>query len=187
MTTTTVAFDARGSAIADFSANTEVNFTWGDWGFRKIEFDLFNVSQSGSTDLISMRVSTNGGSTYDAGNNYKTNGLGKWIEGIFEIATTNETAQTVNHWPITVDMGDSATYGTCGKVSILTAGVAGGTNVHSSYTATINRTDSGNVETYNAQGGFYIGAAGSKINAVKFLFASDAETMSGTIMARGIV
>lgn len=92
---------------------------------------------------------------------------------------------------VTVDAsnGDSAPYGVNGTFTLKTAGVIGSQNVHSTWNAEMQVTDAGADIMNTEYKGAYFGAAGSRVNGVRFLNtgASPAPNISGLIKVYGLL
>lgn len=137
--------------------------------YDEYQFELFNVMQNSWPGQLSFVASTNGGASYDTNGVYKFAGWTKWTEGIRELANKAASA-----WgDVGIDMTDNVAYGMCGTMKLKTPGVVAGNNVHSSYEAVTTRIDDGTLNAATATyQGFYVGAAGARINAVKFFASS---------------
>lgn len=164
-----------------FSGATFLNFTTGfSSDYDTYEFEIYNASSSISASL-NAQFSINGGTSYDSGGNYKARGISSWTEGNIELALGNAGTSAY----IGVDMADSAAYGNSGKFTIRTPGSVDGNSVNTEWQAEITRTDSGGSINLSKIHGFYVGAAGSRVNAVKFMSPSGA-TWRGIIRMYGI-
>lgn len=126
------------------------------------EFEIFNVSINTSASLNAL-FSINAGVAFDSGTNYKGRGISAWTEGNVELAIATQRFAYVG-----VDMADSAAYGRSGKLSVRSPGSVAGLDVNTQWEAAITQTDSGNSIQMSYVQGFYVGAQGSRINAVKF-------------------
>lgn len=149
-----------------FSAQSSVTFT----GFNTTRYDEYRIQMLNiqTNGVLTMLVSTNGGSTYDTTANYQYGGFGQWIEGIVDFGSNgNSYAAVAYGLPLFADFTDSATFGGNGEVELKSPGTVNGVNSDTYYFshATKNGGNLGPAGFWTQ--GRYSGANGSKVNAIK--------------------
>lgn len=161
---------ASGSASLNFTAS--ISSTYDDYIIKFI-----SVVPATATQSLLWRVSTNGGSSYDASSNYYSSGIyvasGGATGSIFSSATTSATVFT--------NIVDTASFG----------GVSGQANLFNPLSATDRKNAT--VDVYAAQASFVYRSSGfltwvstTAVDAFQFFFASG-NIASGTIRVYGVM
>jgi hypothetical protein len=163
---------ASSSASLNFTAC--ISSTYDDY-----QLELVNVVPATDDVELYMRVSTNGGSSYDSGTNYgsvNTNG--------FQGATASGGASSgLTRFRLADDVSTSANYpGASGTVRLFNPGSALYKSVLGHVTG--SRVSSGDARTYTQQtSGIYLST--TAVDAFQFVFSSG-NIASGTIRCYGI-
>ncbi|HSY92341.1 MAG TPA: hypothetical protein VK812_13270 [Candidatus Binatus sp.] len=152
--------------------------------YQAYRFQLRNLLPSSGSNTIALRVSTNGGSSYDATN-------GNYLGGDHHVGFNSLAGDGTQYFSTTellIGVQNQQTSGTTGD------GTSGWLDLYNTNSTSADKefvwqtfaSSSSTNSTYSAfGGGWYINNAASAVNAVRFLFASG-NINAGTIVCYGV-
>jgi hypothetical protein len=160
---------AAASATLDFAAS--ISATYDEY---LIEF--VNVIPATNATSLYMRMSTNGGTSYDAGANYSYNSLGsnRFGTGVTGVDSGGTQIQLTKS-----AIDNTATAGVCGSIRLFSPS---STALHKYVTGQLSILTGGVIETQQSSGAYRSATA---VNAFRFLFAAGNIT-SGIIRVYGV-
>lgn len=167
------AHTASTSATLDFT-------TWYSASYDAYAIELQNVIPATNAVDLYMRVSTNGGSSYDSGNNYAIS-IFAWTNAAS--ATAGEApGSPVGQWVArkVTEISSNSNYGVCGRIVLYSPG---STSHYKRIDARLGYLTNSSAQASVESRGTYLST--TAVNAFRFLFSSG-NIASGTIRVYGI-
>ncbi len=158
---------ASGAATVNFASSISSVYD-------EYVFEFLNVVPATDSDLLWMRMSTDGGSTYDTGANYSYN-YNRWASGGAQVQVTGATKIILTH-----NISNTSTHGVNGYIRLFNPQSA----TFRKYVSGQFILRQGGAATYegNNSGGIYESA--TAVNAIQFLASSG--NISGTFRCYGV-